>query len=67
MENLVIKECFKRLLAYGLSDGFIFKHSFIKELNYDDHLLDYLNPWTGLSFNCHIAIKGFKLEFGTTP
>lgn len=45
----------------------MFKHYLTKELNSLLHLLGSLKVCTGLSFSCHIAIKGFKWEFGTTP
>ena len=43
------------------------RHSFTKELNSGLHLEGYLRPCTGLSLSCHMAIRGLRLEFGTTP
>lgn len=39
----------------------------MKLLNYGDHFYGYLNVWVGLSFIVHIAMNGFKCEYGTIP
>ena len=63
----MIKGWLRRARASGLWAGLTLRQSFTNWLNYLLHLLASLNPWTGLSFNCHIAINGLRCEFGTTP
>jgi hypothetical protein len=67
LEFLLIKGWLNNVLASGLKLGFTFKHSLTKELKSALHFEGYLNPWTGLSFSCHIAISGLICELGTTP
>jgi len=65
--HFTINSWFSNYFASGLSSGLIAKQKWIKLLNYYDHLWGYFNDWIGFYFIVHIAIKGFKWEYGTIP